>query len=116
MDVKVANIYEELTKINKEYSKNLQAELQEKTKEVHNLTRVKDNLIDTLTEKEKQMLIQKENFMKLEDHIRYFSNKHYEVVNELFSFCEYFLKELFYKIQTGDHDSLKKPIRKLEKG
>ena len=115
LDVKVANIYEELTKINKEYSKNLQAELQEKTKEVHNLTRVKDNLIDTLTEKEKQMLIQKENFMKLEDHIRYFSNKHYEVVNELFSFCEYFLKELFYKIQTGDHDSLKKPIRKLEK-
>lgn len=115
LDARVANIYDELTKINKEYSKNLQAELQEKTKEVHNLTTAKNNLTDTLNEKEKQILIQKENSMKLEDHIRYFSNKHYEVVNEMFSFCECFLKELFYKIQTGDHDSLKKPIRKLEK-
>lgn len=115
LDARVATIYEELTKINKENSKNLQAELQEKTKEVHSLTRAKDNLIDTLNEKEKHILIQKENYMKLEDHISYFSGKHYEIVNELYSFCEYFLKELFFKIQTGDPDSLTKPIRKLEK-
>lgn len=115
LDVRVSNIYDELTKINKEYSKNLQAELQEKNKEVHDLTKAKDNLIETLNQKEKHILIYKENSIKLEDHIRYFSKKHFEVVNELYSFCEYSLKELFLKIQTGDQDSLKKPIRKLEK-
>lgn len=115
LDARVSNIYNELTKINKESSKKLQAELHDKNKEVLKLVDIKDKLHKTLHEKDQYISVQNENIIKLKDYVEYFSIKHYKVVTGLYDFCEYFLKYLFMQIQTGDHDSLKKPINKLDK-
>ena len=115
LDARVSNIYNELTKINKESSKKLEAELHDKNKKVLKLEDIKDKLHKTLHEKDQYISVQNENIIKLKDHVEYFSIKHYKVVTGLYDFCEYFLKDLFMQIQTGDHDSLKKPINKLDK-
>lgn len=115
LDARVSHIYNELIKTNNENLKNLKLELNEKSKEVSKLMDIKEKLHKNLHENDQYIAIQNEKIMKLKDHAEFFSIKHYKVVTGLYDSCEYFLKELFLEIQTGDHDSLKKPIRKLEK-